>query len=75
MELPNFLMTPHLFLFCHDIVYAHILLHVAQKNCCVNGNNSSHRSSVATKIMRVKEKLCFGNIKNYVTPKREIHVY
>ena len=74
MALSDFLRTTHLFLFIHDILYVHIRQHkkilCCTKNYCVNRKNISHKVNVTQQNYVSHKKICCGNKKNYVTPKK-----
>ena len=67
-------MATHLFLFIHDVLYAHIrqhkiVLHIVfqKKQLCQQKKIISHRINVAQQNYVSHKKICCGNKKDYVT--------
>ena len=63
-------MATPLCLFIHDIIYAHVMC-VLQKNLFRVAVLAKNCAVLTKKIFARHKKICCGNKKNYVTPKRE----
>ena len=71
-----FLIATHLFLFIHDVLYAHIRLH-KKILCCTKTVVSTKKIfhievNVAQQNYVSHKKICCGDKKRYVTPKRRL---